>query len=106
MKLIFDKAGKYMNDYQVMEVTEDHVKAGTVFRVDEANGTDYVRVKKAHIYEEPKKEAETDIEKMTVAELEKFATDQIPVIDLSEAKNKAEKLEVIKAEIEARKSDD
>ena len=105
MNLIFDKAGKYMNDFKVMEVTEDHVKAGTVFRVDEANGTDYVRVKKAHVFKEPEK-AETDIEKMTVAELEKFAADQIPVIDLGEAKNKAEKLDAIKAEIEARKSDD
>ncbi len=106
MKLIFDKAGQYKNDFKVMEVTEDHVKAETVFKVDEANGTDYVRVKKAHVYKEPEKEAETDIEKMTVAELDKFAADQIPVIDLSEAKNKAEKLEAIKAEIELRKSDD
>lgn len=103
MNLIFDKAGQYKNDFKVMEVTEDHVKAGTVFRVDESNGTDYVRVKKAHVFKEPE-EAETDIEKMTVAELEKFAGDLEPVIDLSEAKNKAEKLEAIKAEIEVRKA--
>ena len=106
MQLVFDKAGKYMNDFKVMEVTPDHVKVETIFKVDEANGTDYVRVKKAHVFKEPEKADETDIDKMTVAELEKFAVDQIPVIELGDAKNKAEKLDVIKAEIVARKSDD
>ena len=101
MNLIFDKAGQYKNDFKVMEVTEDHVKAGTVFKVDESNGTDYVKVKCAHVADEPE-EVETAIDKMTVAQLDEFAAGLEPVIDLSEVKNKVEKLAAIKAELEIR----
>ena len=53
MKLIFDRAGKYMNNFHIMEVTEKHVEDKAVFEVDESNGSDYVRVKKAHVFKEP-----------------------------------------------------
>ena len=65
MKLIFDKSGKYMNDYRVMEVTEQHVEAKTVFNVSEGNASHYVKAKLAHVYDEAE-DTGTDIDKMNV----------------------------------------
>lgn len=110
MKLIFDKPGKYMNNYHILEVTEDHVEAETVFKVDEDNGTDYIRVKKAHVYEEPEEEPPAgdfspELDKMTVAQLEEFAAAADPVIDLAECKNKDEKIEAIKAVLKSKNAE-
>jgi len=115
MQIIFDKAGKRMNNFHILSVTESQVEDGAVFEVDEKNARDYIKAKKAHEYKEPVKpeppkdtgdgeELGTDIDKMTVPQLEEFAASVEPVIDISEAKNKAEKLEIISTEIAVRKA--
>lgn len=52
MQIIFDKAGKRMNNYHILEVTEKHVDDKAVFEVDEKNARDYIKAKKAHEFKE------------------------------------------------------
>jgi len=55
MQIIFDKAGKRMNDYRILEVTEKHVEDKAVFEVDEKNAMADSKAKKAHMFKEAKK---------------------------------------------------
>lgn len=106
MQIVFLTAGKRMANNKILEVTAEQVKKEIVFSVDEANARDYIKAKKAvEVKEEEVKEPETNIDKMTVAELDNFAAGLEPIIDISEAKNKAEKLLIIKSEIEIRKAE-
>jgi len=113
MKIIFSKPGEYKNDDKNIIVTENHVEDEKVFNIVEKNAMSYIKAGLADLEKEIKADDppfdddnETDLDKMTVPQLEEFAAAQEPVIDLSEAKNKAEKLEAIKAEFEVRKTED
>lgn len=109
MDIIFVKPGEYKNDDKNIIVTDKDVKKGKVFPVVEKNYVSYVKkglavLAKEIKADEPKKELGTDINNMTVPQLEEFAASLEPVIDISEAKNKAEKLEIISTEIDIRKA--
>lgn len=107
MKITFIHAGEYKNEYKNVVITEEDVEDKKIFDVFEGNAKSYIKAGHAVLAEKIEKEElpETDIEKMNVKQLEEFAAGVEPIIDLSEAKNKAEKLEVIKAELEARELD-
>lgn len=113
MKIIFLKAGEYRNDDKTIAVSDKDIEGEKVFIVCEKNAMSFIKAGLACLETEIKADdppfdddKETDLDKMTVPQLEEFAAAAEPVIDLSEAKNKAEKLEAIKAELEARESED
>ena len=109
MNIVFLKTGEYKNDDRNVIITAENVEKEKMFSVVEKNAIPYVKKGIAKLAEEIRADEHgadedfgIDLNKMTVTQLEEYADDCVPLIDLSEAKNKAEKLEVIKAELEAR----
>jgi len=61
--LIFKKAGKYRNEYDVIEITEDDVKKKNVINISGMQATDYVRLGYADYYTESFKKVADDVKK-------------------------------------------
>ena len=113
MNIFFTKAGKYKNDNSTLEIKESDVVSEKMFSVVEGNARSFIKAGLAKLAEKLEKDREkpdfdddpgTDIDKMTVPQLKAFADGLEPIIDLGDAKTKAEKLEIIRTEIDIRKA--
>jgi len=69
--LIFKKAGKYRNEYEVIEITDDDVKKKNVINISGMQATDYVRLGYADYYTESFKKVSDDVKKAIHKKLDK-----------------------------------